>query len=105
MTVLAVEHDMAFVRQIAQRVTVLHFGRIFAQGTIEEIVANDARGGDLSGARAMRDGDRCSRPSGLRSGYGGKPVLQGVELTVERGRDRRRDRPQRRRQVDADAHA
>ena len=23
--------------------------------------------------------------SGLRSGYGGKPVLQGVELTVERG--------------------
>ena len=23
--------------------------------------------------------------SGLRSGYGGKPVLQGVELTVEQG--------------------
>jgi len=40
-TVLAVEHDMAFVRQIAQRVTVLHFGRVFAQGTIDEIVAND----------------------------------------------------------------
>jgi branched-chain amino acid transport system ATP-binding protein len=39
-TVLAVEHDMAFVRQIAQRVTVLHFGKIFAQGTIEEIVAD-----------------------------------------------------------------
>jgi ABC-type uncharacterized transport system ATPase subunit len=41
-TVLAVEHDMAFVRQIAQRVTVLHFGQIFAQGTVEEITANDA---------------------------------------------------------------
>lgn len=40
-TVLAVEHDMAFVRQIAQRVTVLHFGRIFAQGTIDEIVADE----------------------------------------------------------------
>lgn len=40
-TVLAVEHDMAFVRQIAHKVTVLHFGKIFAQGTIDEIVADD----------------------------------------------------------------
>ena len=41
MTVLAVEHDMAFVRQVADRVTVLHFGRIFAEGTIDEIVADE----------------------------------------------------------------
>ena len=41
MTVLAVEHDMAFVRQVATRVTVLHFGRIFAQGSIDEIMADD----------------------------------------------------------------
>jgi ABC-type uncharacterized transport system ATPase subunit len=41
MTILAVEHDMAFVRQVAQRVTVLHLGRIFAQGGIDEIVADD----------------------------------------------------------------
>ncbi|MBP1844625.1 branched-chain amino acid transport system ATP-binding protein [Rhizobium petrolearium] len=40
-TVLAVEHDMAFVRQIAHRVTVLHFGKIFAQGTIDEIVSDE----------------------------------------------------------------
>ena len=40
-TVLAVEHDMAFVRQIAHRVTVLHFGKIFAQGTIDEIMADE----------------------------------------------------------------
>jgi len=40
-TVLAVEHDMAFVRQIAHKVTVLHFGKIFAQGTINEIVADE----------------------------------------------------------------
>ena len=42
MTILVVEHDMAFVRQIAQHVTVLHFGKMFAQGTIDEIVANEA---------------------------------------------------------------
>jgi branched-chain amino acid transport system ATP-binding protein len=40
-TVMAVEHDMAFVRQIAHKVTVLHFGKIFAQGTIDEIVADE----------------------------------------------------------------
>lgn len=40
-TVLAVEHDMAFVRHVAERVTVLHFGRIFAQGSIDEIVADE----------------------------------------------------------------
>jgi len=40
-TVLAVEHDMAFVRQVATRVTVLHFGRIFAQGSIDAIVADE----------------------------------------------------------------
>lgn len=37
-TILAVEHDMAFVEQIARRVTVLHFGAIFAEGTIREII-------------------------------------------------------------------
>ncbi|WP_425228849.1 ABC transporter ATP-binding protein [Sphingomonas sp.] len=41
MTVLAVEHDMEFVRQVAHRVTVLHLGRIFAQGSMEEVVANE----------------------------------------------------------------
>lgn len=40
MTLLAVEHDMAFVRQIAHRVTVLHFGKVFAQGTIDDITAD-----------------------------------------------------------------
>jgi branched-chain amino acid transport system ATP-binding protein len=37
LTVLVVEHDMAFIRYIAQRVTVLHYGRIFAEGSLDEI--------------------------------------------------------------------
>jgi branched-chain amino acid transport system ATP-binding protein len=40
MTVLVVEHDMAFIRQIAQRVTVLHFGKVFAEGSIAEVIAD-----------------------------------------------------------------
>lgn len=41
MTILAIEHDMAFVRQVAQRVTVLHLGRIFAQGNIDQITRDE----------------------------------------------------------------
>jgi ABC-type uncharacterized transport system ATPase subunit len=41
MTVLVVEHDMAFVRQIAQRVTVLHLGKIFARGNLEAIIEDE----------------------------------------------------------------
>ena len=40
MTIVAIEHDMAFVRQIARSVTVLHFGKVFARGGIDEIVAD-----------------------------------------------------------------
>ncbi len=40
MTVVAVEHDMSLVKQIATRVTVLHLGQVFARGTVEEIVAD-----------------------------------------------------------------
>lgn len=40
-TILAVEHDMTFVQQIASRVTVLHFGTIFAEGSVSEILAHE----------------------------------------------------------------
>ena len=39
-TILAVEHDMAFVQQIAHSVTVLHMGSIFAEGSIDAITAH-----------------------------------------------------------------
>jgi branched-chain amino acid transport system ATP-binding protein len=41
MTVIVIEHDMTFVRQIASRVTVLHLGRIFDEGTLDDIVKNE----------------------------------------------------------------
>jgi branched-chain amino acid transport system ATP-binding protein len=40
LAILVVEHDMAFVRQIGRKVTVLHYGRIFSEGTLDEIEAN-----------------------------------------------------------------
>jgi branched-chain amino acid transport system ATP-binding protein len=35
--VIVIEHDMAFVRQLEAPVTVLHYGRLFAHGTLAEI--------------------------------------------------------------------
>ncbi len=39
-TTLVVEHDMEFVRRLQSHVTVLHYGRTFAEGTLAEIEAN-----------------------------------------------------------------
>ncbi len=41
-TVMVVEHDMAFMRRYAQRVSVLHRGRILTEGTVDAI-QNDPR--------------------------------------------------------------
>jgi urea transport system ATP-binding protein len=41
-SVVVVEHDMEFVRSIASRVTVLHEGRVLAEGDME-VVQNDPR--------------------------------------------------------------
>jgi urea transport system ATP-binding protein len=41
-TVVVVEHDMDFVRSIARTVTVLHEGRVLAEGPMQE-VQNDPR--------------------------------------------------------------
>jgi urea transport system ATP-binding protein len=39
-TLLVVEHDMAFVRSIADAVTVMHLGKVLAEGTMAEIETN-----------------------------------------------------------------
>ena len=41
-TVVVVEHDMDFVRTLARRVTVLHEGRVLAEGSMDE-VQNDPK--------------------------------------------------------------
>lgn len=42
LSILFIEHDMNFVRKIADQVTVLYYGKKFAEGSIDEIV-NDER--------------------------------------------------------------
>ena len=39
-TLIVVEHDMGFVREIADVVTVMHMGSLLAQGSIHDIEAD-----------------------------------------------------------------
>ncbi len=40
-TIVVIEHDMAFVRDLDSRTSVLHYGKLFAQGTFAEIERNE----------------------------------------------------------------
>jgi urea transport system ATP-binding protein len=40
-TVIVVEHDMEFVRRLGVKVTVLHEGTVLAEGSIDEVSANE----------------------------------------------------------------
>jgi ABC-type uncharacterized transport system ATPase subunit len=41
LTILFIDHDMEFVRLIAEKVTVLHYGKPFAEGNMSEIESNE----------------------------------------------------------------
>ena len=40
-TIAVIEHDMAFVRDLDTRTTVLHYGKVFAQGAFADIERDD----------------------------------------------------------------
>ena len=40
-SILVIEHDMGFVRQIATRVTVLHQGTVLCEGTVDQVQADE----------------------------------------------------------------
>src|SRR5262249_33147754 len=41
LSILLVEHDLDFVREISSRIVVLHQGRIVLDGTVEEVIASE----------------------------------------------------------------
>ena len=55
-SVLVVEHDMNFVRQFAQMVTVLHLGKVLSEGTMEHVQQ------DPEVIRAYLGNNRSQRP-------------------------------------------
>jgi urea transport system ATP-binding protein len=53
-TILVVEHDMAFVREIAERITVMHLGQVLAEGDVAEIERNEKVREAYLGSKGIR---------------------------------------------------
>jgi len=57
LAVVIVEHDVAFVRKVAQSVTVLHQGAVFAEGSVDDVTARE----DVRRIYLGRSADRVAR--------------------------------------------
>jgi urea transport system ATP-binding protein len=53
-TIVVVEHDMAFVREIAEQITVMHLGKVLAEGDIAAIESNPEVRAAYLGSKGIR---------------------------------------------------
>ena len=87
-TVVVVEHDMTFVRELGVKVTCLHEGSVLAEGTIDQVSENERvvevyLGRLSNGSHPMLRSVEAA-PSTLH--YGAAQALRGVSLTAEPGK-------------------
>ena len=102
--VLLIDHNMALVMEVCDRIHVLDQGRTLAGGTPAEVRGNlDVAAAYLGEAPVVRM-RAVLELQGLEVRYGSVPAVRGADPGGRRGRDRRADRPERRREVDDAAH-
>ena len=89
-TILLVEHKMDVVRELADRIIVLHNGTLVADGEPAEVIASpivqEAYLGVAPVAKEARMNDEPARRSqGVHTHIGAYHILHGVDLAVPRG--------------------
>ena len=82
-TVVVVEHDMAFVRELGVKVTCLHEGSVLAEGSDRSGFGERARRRSLSGTMARR---HMLEVNAIDLHYGAAQALRGVSLKAEPGK-------------------
>ncbi len=98
LTIVLIEHDMRVVFHLADRIMVLAEGAVLAEGTPEEIAANEAVQAAYLGNGGMSG--LALEAEGLHTYYGKSHILHGVGLEVREGEIVTLLGPQRRRQDD-----
>ena len=100
--VLLIDHNMALVMEICERIVVLDQGMTLAEGTPAEIRSNLGVAAAYLGEAPVREARRMSRSLVVESldvRYGAGARRSRSVAAGRSGRDRRADRGQRRRQV------
>jgi ABC-type branched-subunit amino acid transport system ATPase component len=97
--IVIIEHVLRVVRECCERLVVLNFGRLLAQGTTAEVLASDevaavylgtqgAKTAPVAPSRAApvaADAQPLLELRDIHAGYGQARVLNGVNLTVRAG--------------------
>jgi branched-chain amino acid transport system ATP-binding protein len=97
-TILLIEHDIDRVLSLSDRITVLHQGRVIAEGAPNEIVEHpavmEAYLGSGRGVRAVEaavavaqkaEGEALLKLEGIDAGYGKSEILHDLTLEVRPG--------------------